>query len=199
MPAFISQWKTDNAGTSNADQITLPLVSSGTYDFTVDWGDGSQDTITAHDQAEVTHTYSAAGTYTVQIAGTISGWQFDDGGDKDKILDVSQWGDLAFGVNDGHFFGCSNIDVSATDAPDLTGVTSLQECFRESGIGEADLSAWDVSSVTSMRTMIFDSSFNGDVSAWDVSSVTSMRAMLDRKSTRLNSSHTRPSRMPSSA
>ena len=62
MSAFISEWKTDNAGTSNDDQITLPLVSSGTYDFTVDWGDGTQDTITSHDQAEVTHTYSAAGT-----------------------------------------------------------------------------------------------------------------------------------------
>ena len=81
MPAFISQWKTDNAGTSNDDQITLPLVSSGTYDFTVDWGDGTQDTITSHDDAAVTHTYPSAGTYTVQIAGTISGWQFDDGGE----------------------------------------------------------------------------------------------------------------------
>ena len=175
---FFSKWKTDNGGTSNDDQITLPLVSSGTYDFTVDWGDGSQDTITAHDQAEVTHTYPSAGTYTVEITGTISGWQFDDGGDKDKILDVSQWGDLAFGVNEGHFRGCSNLDVSATDGPDVTGVTSLRDCFRDSGIGEADLSTWDVSSVTSMANLFRDSSFNGDVSQWDVSSVTSMRAMF---------------------
>ena len=178
MPAFISQWKTDNAGTSEDNQITLPLVSSGTYDFTVDWGDGSQDTITAHDDAAVTHTYAAAGTYTVEITGTISGWQFADGGDKDKILDVSQWGDLAFGVNEGHFFGCSNLDVSATDAPDLTGVTSLQACFRDSGIGEADLSAWDVSSVTTMSSMFRGSAFNGDISQWDVSSVTSMSSMF---------------------
>ena len=172
MPAFISEWKTDNAGTSNNDQITLPLVSGGTYDFTVEWGDGSQDTITAHDQAEVTHTYSAAGTYTVEITGTISGWQFNDGGDKDKILDVSQWGDLAFGVNENHFRGCSNLDVSATDAPDLTGVTSLRNCFRNTAITTADLSAWDVSSVTNMGLMFENSAFNGDVSQWDVSNVT---------------------------
>ena len=56
MADFVSQWKTDNPGVSNNDQITLPLVSGGTYNFLVQWGDGNSDTITVWNQAETTHT-----------------------------------------------------------------------------------------------------------------------------------------------
>ena len=38
--AFIITIKTDNPGTSNDDQFTLPWI--GTYD--VDWGDGNTET-----------------------------------------------------------------------------------------------------------------------------------------------------------
>ena len=69
---FVSTWKTDNAGTSGATQITLPLEAGGTYDFGINWGDGSSSKITAYDQAEVTHTYPIAGTYTVKIDGVIN-------------------------------------------------------------------------------------------------------------------------------
>ena len=42
-----------------------------------------------------------------------------------------------------------------------------------------DLSAWDVSSVTSMQEMFRGAyAFNQDLSAWDVSSVTSMSGMF---------------------
>ena len=48
---YITLWKTDNPGISGPNQIRLPLVMDGTYDFIVDWGDGSQDHITSLDQA----------------------------------------------------------------------------------------------------------------------------------------------------
>ena len=47
---FISTWKTDNEGVSLSNQIFLNLDSSGTYNFVVDWGDGSSDEITTWDQ-----------------------------------------------------------------------------------------------------------------------------------------------------
>ena len=55
---FITTWDTTktSAGSSTSTQVKLPLVSAGTYNFTVSWGDGSQSTITAWNQAEVTHT-----------------------------------------------------------------------------------------------------------------------------------------------
>ena len=79
--AFISRWDTTatNSGSSNADQIRLPL-ESGTYDFTIDWGDGSSNSITAWDQAEVTHNYTSSGIYTLTITGTLVGWRFGNYG-----------------------------------------------------------------------------------------------------------------------
>ncbi|MHA1646982.1 MAG: hypothetical protein ACTSVU_05575 [Promethearchaeota archaeon] len=62
---FISLWDTTKTcgGSSNADQIKLPLSYLGTYDFNVNWGDGNNDMITEYDQAEVTHTYSNQGLF----------------------------------------------------------------------------------------------------------------------------------------
>ena len=76
-------------GATLANQIKLPLLSTGTYDFTIDWGDGSEDTITAWDQAEVTHTYATAGEYTTTIIGTLKEWSFIGSGDILKITNIS--------------------------------------------------------------------------------------------------------------
>ena len=57
--SFISTWRTTNtsAGSSGASQVRLPLISGGTYNFTVDWGVCQTDTIPSDNQAHVTHTY----------------------------------------------------------------------------------------------------------------------------------------------
>ena len=183
---FISEWKTDNRGVSNSDQITLPLLSAGVYNFTVDWGDSTQDTITSWNQAEVTHTYPAAGTYTVTIIGILKGWSFNPGGDRGKIIDISQWGVLDFysqftGVAD-YFIDCVNLDISATDAPILENTTSLGTAFFGcSSLTTPDFSQWDTSKVTNMNFMFTNcTNFNGDISTWDVSGVNSfLRAFLN--------------------
>lgn len=123
--SFVSKWNTAMTGTSTSYQITLPLVSDGTYDFTVDWGDGNIDPITIWDQAQVTHTYATEGIYTIAIDGTIIGWRFNNGGDKYKIIEISQWGNINFGNLGFYFFGAGNLVITATDGPDLTGTTNL--------------------------------------------------------------------------
>ena len=45
-------------------------------------------------------------------------------------------------------------------------------------IFESGIEEWDVSNVTSMRTMFYTSFFNGDISSWDVSNVTNMQGMF---------------------
>ena len=64
---FVSQWNTGltSTGSSTSQQVKLPLESSGTYDFTVDCGDGVNNTITSWNQAEVTHTNTSEGVYTI--------------------------------------------------------------------------------------------------------------------------------------
>ena len=74
-PVFTCKWDTTQAGSSN-DTVVLPLVSNGSYNFQVDWGDGTRETITAHNQAEKTHQYASTGIYEVRIIGGISGWYF---------------------------------------------------------------------------------------------------------------------------
>ena len=101
---FQSTWDTTQAGSSN-NQVVLPLQSAGAYSFQIDWGDGTsnRDTITAYDQAEVTHTYDSTGVYEIRIIGGITGWVFNNGGDDDKIIEISQWGPLTMHKSDSCF------------------------------------------------------------------------------------------------
>lgn len=182
---FISTWKTDNTGTSNDNQITLPLLSSGTYDFTVDWGDGNTDTITAYDDAAVTHTYASAGTYTVSISGTCDGFSFNNGGDKDKITGISNWGSLGLGngTSGQHFRDATNLDITATDAPDLSNCTGLQFTFRNIGSFTGSMAGWDLSTITAAQYMAaYSVNFNPsgfNTALLTLTSLYSCGAMLD--------------------
>ena len=62
--SFISVWKT----TTPSESFTLPIVSAGTYDFIVDWGDGSErDHITVWNEPDATHVYTTPGNYTIKM------------------------------------------------------------------------------------------------------------------------------------
>ena len=168
---FITTWKTDNTGTSEDNEITIPTTGSG-YDYTIDWGDGNSDMNVTGD---ITHTYSTAGTYTVSITGAFPRIYFNNGGDKEKLLTIEQWGDIAWSNMESAFYGCSNMNITATDAPDLSGVTSLNQMLRANSTLNADIDHWDVSTITSMQNLFAGaSSFNQDLNSWDVSNVTTM-------------------------
>lgn len=168
--------------TTGVDEtFSLPLEATGTYDFHVDWGDLSSDDITVWNDAAATHTYADAGTYEIQITGSIVGWRFNDGGDKLKIYEIKSWGPLRLGNNHSYFYGCSNLTITATDILDLTGTTTFLRIFRgcSSLTTIPSINGWDVSSITDMTYAFVDcSSFNQDLSSWDTSSVTSMYFMF---------------------
>ena len=179
--AFSAIWDTTktSAGSSNSTTIALPLESSGTYNFNVNWGDGSSDTITTWNQAEVNHTYASTGEYKINITGQIEGFRFNDGGDKLKIIDIQQWGVLNVGNSNTYFFGCENLDASATDVLNLTGTTDLNQMFWNAKIFNGNISNWNVSNIVSMVNMFGKANnFNQDLNGWDVSSVTTMRGMF---------------------
>jgi PKD repeat protein len=91
--------KTDNTGVSTSTQFQLPLTTSTGLNIVVDWGDATTSTITSHLDAAVTHTYASAGTYSISITGTLPGFQFNNAGDKLKILNISNWGVLDITTN----------------------------------------------------------------------------------------------------
>lgn len=173
---FITTWKTDNTGTSNDDQITIPINAFASTGFTIDWGDGN---VTQSTLNNPTHTYSTPGTYTVTMFGDFQRLSFDDGGDKEKLLTIEQWGDIQWTSMDRAFRGCSNLVVNASDAPDLSSVTSMQMMFFGASSFNSSIDHWDVSNVTNM-SFVFTaaSSFNQPLNSWDVSSVTTMSSMF---------------------
>ncbi len=181
---FVSVWDTTKhsfRGSEN-DQIKLPLVPSGYYNFVIDWGDGNADEITSFYDSDIEHTYADGGIYTIRIAGTIKGFCFEEeGNDECKILEISQFGCLNLGAEGAFFRGCENLVISATDALCLKDTNSLSYCFYDcnSLSRVPSMNEWDVSNITDMRYMFYNANqFDQDISSWDVSSVTDMQFMF---------------------
>ena len=175
--AFIIEVKTDNAGTSNNNQFQF-TGAQGDYDVVAKQNDIVVATFNDLSNQE-TITLPSSGVYNLEIkAKEVNGFNriaFDNGGDKLKITDIKQWGDVVWSSFNDAFFGCSNMLTTATDVPNLSNVTNMNDMFRNATIAIPDVSNWDVSSVTSMNSMFFGAtSANPDVSNWDISSVTSM-------------------------
>ncbi|MGX1930100.1 BspA family leucine-rich repeat surface protein [Flagellimonas sp. 2504JD4-2] len=179
---FITTWKTDNPGASENNQITIPTNIGNTYSYTVDWGDGTSDTNVTGD---ITHTYSAPGTYQISIDGDFPQIQFMQQGDTEKILSVDQWGSMAWESMEWAFAGCSNLDVKAIDLPNLSAATSLATMFVacEELIGTSAFEDWDISTITSLSNIFRDASkFNMDIGKWDTSNVTIMTSVFEGSS-----------------
>jgi surface protein len=174
---FVSTWKTDNlsTGSSTTTQVKLPLVSSGTYNMRVDWGDGTTSNITTWNVGN-THTYTVAGTYQIIIKGKCIGWQFNNGGDRLKILSVQKWGGLRLGNISSVFNGCANLNLTAVeDVLNLTGTSTLERLFQActSLTVVNRINEWDTSGINSMLGTFYGcSSFNQSLSNWNVSNVT---------------------------
>lgn len=178
--AFVTTWKTDNPGVSANNQIRIPTSSGGSYDYSVDWGDGL---IESGFTGDATHTYSNSGTYTVSIIGEFPGISFNATGDREKLLKVIKWGDNTWSRFDAAFKGCINLDVVATDIPDLNNVTSFTEMFSGCSnlIGNDSFNSWNVSNAKSMLGLFYGTSnFNQPIGDWDVSNVLDMIGMFQQ-------------------
>ena len=187
LTSFVSIWNTANisGGSSDNKSINLPLLSDGVYNFVVDWGDGTSNTITAYNQPEKNHTYSSIGTYTITIKGVFQGFGFQGTGDRLKILSISNWGDFEFKDSSsgaGYFLLCENLDLSlVADIPNLGSCVDFEGCFNScTNITTINnLNNWDVSNIINMLDMFNTAtSFNQDINDWDVSSVTNMAFMF---------------------
>ncbi len=174
---MISTWRT----TQLNESITLPLVQGFTYNFTVDWGDGSQDTITSYNCAEVTHVYGYPRDYTIEIQGVCEAWSFNNSGDKDKIISVQQMGGLGWTTYDGMFYGCSNLESSTSDGCLSSLVTSAKNMYREcTSLVSADQTYLDAQSMTDISGMFMDCPIldNIKLSHLDISLVTAADNLL---------------------
>ena len=129
---FITTWQT----TADNEEITIPTSNLGgpqnetiqSINYTVDWGDGTIDT----DQTgDATHTYVEAGEHEVKIVGDFPHIHFNGREGSNKILAVTQWGDIQWKNMQQAFAGCTNLEVTAKDVPDLSQVVFMEQMFRD--------------------------------------------------------------------
>ena len=174
--AFITTWKTDNTGSSDNDQLLLPMVEGYNYDFTVDWGDGSNSYIDSWDSELKTHTYSTEGEYTVSITGIYERFYFNlkAANDKSKLISVTQFGSVGFVNMIGMFHYCGNLTFLSND---FILTDDCNNMLFGTNVN-CDISLWDTSNVTIMHQMFYGSSFNQNIDSWDVSNVINMKYMF---------------------
>ncbi len=178
---FITSWDTSqtSTGSSNASSIHIPTTGSG-YNYDIDWdGDGNFDEFGI--TGGITHDYITPGVYVVQIRGSFPRIYFNNEGDKNKILSIVQWGTIAWTSMLKAFHGTSNLINNAMDTPNLAGVVSLNQMFRNAsliGIGSANWN-WDTSNISTMNAVFSNaSSFDEDISMWNMESVNTIDNMF---------------------
>jgi surface protein len=185
---FIILIKTDNTGVSDSTQILLPIQGT---DMVIDWGDGSVETVTQSSLPNntiggnnVIHSYPKAGSYIIKISKQLTRILFNNGGDGLKLYEIMNWGDCEWTNFNGAFQGCQFLDVTATDTPDLSGVTNMSSMFngcRRLINSNGSIGSWNVGSVTNMSGMFANATvFNVDIGSWNVSNVTNMSSMFSR-------------------
>lgn len=176
-----------STGSTAATHFKIPTVSTGTYDYYIDWGDGgSVDHITGYAQAEIDHTYSTDNTYIIKIWGTsFIGWAFDNSLDRLKMLSITRWGIFNHGsltLEGGAFYGCSNLILTGIEDGLNYQMTYGKEFFYSctSLTTIPFIEDWDMSLCTDLGRFFFGcTSFNEpDVDSWDVSSCISFERMF---------------------
>ncbi|MEE4195683.1 MAG: BspA family leucine-rich repeat surface protein, partial [Anaerolineae bacterium] len=176
-------------GNLDSTDFWIPTVAGETYNYNIDCdNDGINDAegVTGYYVCE----YPTPGVYTIRIkdnAGDGTGFprlRFygQPSYDSIKIQSIDQWGTGKWTSMESAFYGCSNLSVVATDAPDLSGVTSLANMFRETSPAWGSFTSfnhWDTSTITDMSYMFSNSNLgNLEISSWNTQNVTNMAGMF---------------------
>ncbi len=162
--------------TWDTDEIILFSIGSYEYSYDIDWNnDGIVDERGITGLAS--HEFETAGRHTIRISGQFPALNFPQ---RDELVSIDQWGTGRWLTMEAAFNHCENVEILATDAPDLSAVTDMSYMFNNALKANPDVSKWDVSNVTNMSHM-FDHAISAapDLSNWDVSNVTDMSSMFE--------------------
>lgn len=101
--------------------------------------------------------------------------------DRENLLDIEQWGTSRWLSMEAAFYGCTKMNISAIDIPDLFFVTNMSSMFSGCSvfIGSENMNYWPTSTVKNMLLMFSKAvSFNHEIGGWDVSNVANMEWMF---------------------
>lgn len=153
-----------------------------TFNATIDWGDGtSTSSITAYNDADLTHTYATAGDHDISISGTFPNMTFAGTGDVTKIKSVNNMGSVGMTSTYGMLWGATNLTSFTVGDADTSLVTSSHHMFRDcSSLTSLDLSTLDLSNCSNFFNFLKDctSLTSINLSSFNTSSATSMTGMF---------------------
>ena len=172
---FVIKAQTDNEGTSANNEFTIPINPSYDYDYGVDCdNDGTYEIKGRSDSVTCSYLITREPPpRTIAIKGTFPAIYFNNAGDREKILEVVQWGTQAWKSMSHAFHGAENLTVTAEDNPYLSNVSNMSYMFYGAhsltNITSSNI-VWNVSSVTDMSNMFTNTNiFNQNIGDWDVS------------------------------
>lgn len=166
--------------------------TSSEYNATFTWGDGATTSITDNSQLSRTIADNSGGGSTSTYNGNVVGattegfpqWYLNEF----NVTDISAWGNLkwkklTFQKAD------NNLNISASDTPDLSRCTELSNCFDAvTNFNDSNVVSWDVSNVQKFSSMFEGATnFNQNIGGWNTGSATNFLQMF-RNATSFNQS-----------
>ncbi|MCU0470618.1 MAG: BspA family leucine-rich repeat surface protein [Arcicella sp.] len=180
---FITRWNLATAG-SGATQISFGVTTTGTVNYTWQQVGGAGATGSGSfsgSTATITGLPTGA-TIDLSIQPTnFRAFAINNGTDRSRLIDVIEWGIVAWTSMQNAFYGCNNLNITATDIPNLAGVTNMSNMFRGCLIlnSPANIDSWNTSAVTNMGSMFYAArAFNQDIGSWNTAAVTNMSFMF---------------------
>jgi surface protein len=184
---FITRWDLSLPG-STPNSITFGVGTTGTVNYT--WETIPSGTTGSGSFTGNTPTISGLPTNAIillKIDPThFNRIYFGYGGlipyvDCSRLVDIEQWGGVSWTSMGCAFVKCNSLNITATDIPNLSLVSSMANMFRDCSSlnSPANMNTWNTSNVIRMDTMFGGAtSFNQPIGNWNTSNVTSMKVMF---------------------
>lgn len=179
---FITKWNLAIAG-SGTTQLSIGTTTSGTVNYT--WQQLPSGASGSGSWSGTTLTITglpASANIRLEISPTnFQRININNGADRDRLTDVSQWGAVAWTSMNSAFYGCSNLQISATDVPNLAGMTDMGAMFFNCTTlnSPTNINTWNTGNVTNMASLFQGvTAFNQNIGGWNTANVVSTYAMF---------------------
>ena len=185
---FVTRWdltKTGGVGNNNISFYTTNAAGSISYtwqELSPGTASGSGTFAAGTGVSRSISSLPVNSTIELRISSTnLQRFYMGSNINRERLVDVTQWGSAAWTSMEKMFMGCSNLGITSTGVPDLSNATSMREMFSNCASlnGPGNIGTWNTSTITNMQqTFEAANAFNQDISGWNVSNVTNMSSMF---------------------